>query len=267
MELWRPEWQVPAERLELLDHEAHIWKSTLTVEPAQLDYLTQLLAPDEVARSQRFRFPQHQRRFAAGRGILRTILGRYLDVSPDRLEFEYSPAGKPSLSSAIGTASATLNLQFNLSHSQDLMLCVVSRDQPIGIDLEQLRPLADLEALTQRFFAIEEFRHICDFPVELRSQAFLQYWTGKEAILKAAGTGLVNLSEIELTPMNGTLQPVGSAQNAWTLQSFVPEETFVAAIAAARSAGQLSGRSAWPQMTFWQWQASSLELLQRPNTG
>ncbi len=254
MELLRPEWKIPVDRLVLPEPEIHLWRAALTVEPSQLEELTHLLSPDELARSQRFRFPQHQCRFAAGRGILRTILGRYLDLPPDRLKFQYSPAGKPSLSPALGT-----RLEFNLSHSQDLMLCAVSRS-PVGVDLEQLRPLTDLEPLTQRFFAIEESRQICALPVAARSQAFLQYWTGKEAILKAAGTGLVNLAETELALVDGTLQPIGSAQNAWTLQAFIPEEAFVAAIAlrATKSfAGVRSqGRATQLQTTFWQWSAA-----------
>jgi 4'-phosphopantetheinyl transferase len=247
MELLRPEWKIPVDRLVLLEPEIHLWRAALTVEPAQLEELTLLLSPDELARSQRFRFPQHQRRFAAGRGILRTILGRYLDLPPERLGFHYSPTGKPSLSPSLAP-----RLEFNLSHSQDLMLCAVSRS-PVGVDLEQLRPLTDLEPLTQRFFATEESQQICALPIAARSQAFFQYWTGKEAILKAAGTGLADLATVELRWIQGTLQPLGAvAQTVWTLHTFVPEQGFIGAIAGARS-GEQPGVL---QTSFWQWSAA-----------
>ena len=241
MNLLCPQWAIPDDRWVLPEQEVHIWRSSLALDPQQLQSLSKLLSADEIARSQRFRFPQHQRRFVAGRGTLRQILGRYLEVSPDRLEFQYSSTGKPSLGGAIAATA-----QFNLSHSQDLMLCAVSRDRALGIDLEQLRPLADLEQLTERFFAIAESRRICALPVEVRSQAFLQYWTCKEAILKASGTGLANLSEVELAPIDGTLQPIETAQKPLLLQSFVPETDFVAAIAVESDS--------LPQFVFWQWQ-------------
>lgn len=246
MDLVCPRWSIPAHPSVLPKQAVHIWRSSLAINPPLLQSLEKLLSADELARSQRFRFPQHQRRFVAGRGRLRQILGRYLDVAPDRLEFHYSPTGKPTLDSAIAGG-----LQFNLSHSQDLMLCAVSRDRALGIDLEQLRPVSDLEPLTERFFAIAESRRICALPVESRSQAFLQYWTCKEAILKAMGTGLANLSEVELTPIDGALQPIGTALKPWRLQSFIPATEFVAAIA-VESDSQ-------PQFAFWQWQDCNSE--------
>jgi 4'-phosphopantetheinyl transferase len=245
MNLLRPQWLAPPSTL-LLDEAVHIWRSPLTVTPDQLGYLTKLLSPDELARSQRFRFPQHQQRFVVGRATLRLILSQYLQESPARLQFQYSPSGKPELIESGG-------LEFNLSHSQDLMLCAVVLNCAVGIDLEQLRPVKDLEQLTQRFFASEESRRIRTLPEEARSSSFFQHWTCKEAILKTTGAGLANLTDVELVEVEGALQLARSLGEISYLQSFEPRENFVAAIAVAMP------DEYQPQLAFWRGELAEID--------
>ena len=82
---------------------------------------------------QRFRFEKDRRRYLIGRGGLRTLLGRYLDLAPQDLRFETAAAGKPHLASGQG------ELQFNLAHSGEFVLIAIAESRKVGIDVEEIR--------------------------------------------------------------------------------------------------------------------------------
>ncbi len=253
-----PQWQLPPTDLTLVSGEIHIWRSPLTLTDQQRDRYWQILARDERSRADRYRLPQHRQRAIAARGILRTLLGRYLAHDPAQIRFSYTPQGKPVLAHPLGLAP----LEFNLSHSEDLMLCAVTLNQAIGIDLEQIRPLSDLSQLTQRFFAPSEHQAIQALAPEQQPQAFFQYWTIKEAILKAIAHGIGGLDTVELAIDQGkphilrapTLDPT----NPWDVRLLVPAVGFVGAIAAPFFPHPLQ---------FWQWPPSPLPTssTNRPN--
>jgi 4'-phosphopantetheinyl transferase len=129
-------WTQSAVHPTLSADEVHVWRAGLDRPAAEY---ARLLSRDEQARADRLRFEQLQRRFIVGRGILRVILGRYLNVSPEEVEFEYHPNGKPALSSRLLHAA----LCFNLSHSDELLLLAVTYHRAVGIDLETIH--SDLE--------------------------------------------------------------------------------------------------------------------------
>jgi 4'-phosphopantetheinyl transferase len=132
-------------------------------------------------------------------------------------------------------------LQFNLSHSQDLALYGFSIEQKIGVDLEYSRSISDVEKLAQRFFSAQEYKLISNCDRELKQQVFLQFWTAKEAYLKATGEGLVDaLAEIEfaIEPEQtvSLLSIQGDKQIAsnWLIDNFIPAPDYVATIAGER---------------------------------
>ena len=219
------DWLSPPADLRLQNNEVHVWRSTLDL-PTEL--FAKLLSSDEQVRADRFRFNQHRQRFIAGRGILRSLLGHYLQIPPDQVQFIYSEKGKPSL--------ANQRLQFNVAHSQGLALYAVALDRPVGVDLEQVRAIVDLNALTQRFFSPNEHAAICNLPLDQQSQAFFRYWTCKEAYLKATGEGLAKLQALEISLSSNqaclTKIPQGSIED-WHLRELAPAEEFVGAIVAS----------------------------------
>jgi 4'-phosphopantetheinyl transferase len=140
--------------------------------------LAGLLSPGEQARAARFRFPLDRRRFIARHAALRQILAGYLAQAPESLAFTSGARGKPLLS----------GLHFSLSASGAYAVCAISRDQPLGVDVEQQRPLADLDDLARACLTPAEnkiFQTLAD-----KNQAFFTWWTAKEAALKALGLGL-----------------------------------------------------------------------------
>ncbi len=202
-----------------------MWRSTLDLPLESIDFFAKLLSSDEQIRADRFRFAQHRQRFIAGRGILRSLLGRYLQIAPDQLQFTYSEKGKPSL--------ANQRLQFNVAHSQGLALYAVALDRPVGVDLEQIRAIADLDSLTQRFFTSNEHAAIVALPASQQSHVFFRYWVCKEAYLKATGDGLAKLQELEISldSNQACLTKISQGTVAdWHLRELGLEENFVGAI-------------------------------------
>ncbi|GCL38818.1 4'-phosphopantetheinyl transferase superfamily protein [Sphaerospermopsis sp. FACHB-1094] len=218
-------WLPAPKKLVLLSDDVHIWKINLQQSESQIQSFRETLSSDEVARAERFYFPEHRQRFIVGRGSLRTILGSYLGVEPSQLEFDYQQRGKPILAAKF----ADSGIFFNLSHSQDLGLCGVSYQRLIGVDLEFIRPMSDLENLARRFFLPQEYAVIKLLTPEQKQQVFFRYWTCKEAYLKATGDGLIQLEQIgiELTPTEPAQLKVSGN---WQLKELLPADNFVAAV-------------------------------------
>lgn len=82
----------------------------------------------------------------------------------------------------------------NLSHSGRWAVCVLS-SAPVGVDVQQHRPIAALK-VAERYFSPEETRELRCLPQQERTAAFFRLWTRKESLLKAVGTGLSGLSTV-----------------------------------------------------------------------
>jgi 4'-phosphopantetheinyl transferase len=227
-----------------LEDQVHVWKASLQRSPSELAALRATLSPDEQQRADRFRFPVHQQRFIAGRGILRSLLGQYLKCDPARVQFHYGAQGKPELV----VAEDQPKLQFNLAHSEDLAVYAIARTYPVGIDLEKIREIEDLPQLTQRWFSVEEHAAIQAVPVTEQPMTFFQYWTCKEAVLKARGQGVGELKLVEISFANDNGAPVWqqsvTGEEICPLQLFTPAPEFVAAIAVKAEPIQIK---------FWQY--------------
>jgi 4'-phosphopantetheinyl transferase len=166
--------------------EVHVWSSSLDISPDEVRRLGALLSPDETHRAGLFQFGRDRHSFLAARGQLRLILSSYAGVPADRLQFEYSDTGKPRL-----PASAVQHsLEFNLSHSSGRMLVAITRDRAVGIDIERIRDDLDVVGIARHHFSTREFEVLLSLPLALRSAAFFECWTRKEAAIKARGGGL-----------------------------------------------------------------------------
>ena len=163
-------WYKPPRKLTLLPNEIHIWRANLDLPAVQIQNLAGILSEDERMRANRFRFEQHRDRFIVGRGKLRQLLGNYLQLKSDCIIFEYSDHGKPSIVSSLNQS----NLQFNLSHSQNLALYAFTYQRIIGIDLEYIKDNIEYKQLAQRFFSNQELLLINSYPTEEQKTIFFQ---------------------------------------------------------------------------------------------
>ena len=80
-------WRPPPRTLELGPDEVHVWRCALDLAPSRVEELLRSLSSDERARAEQLRFPMHRARFIAARGLLRIVLGRYVGMAPDELQF------------------------------------------------------------------------------------------------------------------------------------------------------------------------------------
>ena len=204
-----------------LDSETiYLWWTSLNFSEETLQTFISLLSEDEIGKANRYKFPHHRNRYQVVHGILRIILGRYLKLDPTQVNFTYSDRGKPYLADT----GNPQNLQFNLSHSENLAIVGISRDARIGVDVEQLRSMENVLQLTERFFCPSEYGLLIQANPEERDQLFFQLWTAKEAYLKATGEGIsggLNQIEIGLNPLRFINFPKTETRpKKWHLESF-----------------------------------------------
>jgi 4'-phosphopantetheinyl transferase len=213
----------------------HVWADVLTAAPEVLAARAATLSAAERDRAGRLRREQDRDRFIAGRGLLREILGRYLQADPRGLEFAYGPQGKPSLAGSF----AGSGWHFNLAHSQDLALLAITRAGPVGVDVEQVRLPDDVDELVSRFFSPGESAAFRELAGRQKAAAFFNLWTRKEAWLKATGEGigaLLNRVEVSFLPGEPARLlslPFGPGGTPWALQDLAPAPGFTAALAVA----------------------------------
>jgi 4'-phosphopantetheinyl transferase len=189
-----------------------VWVAPLDVTDSRYEELARVLPPDERSRAAALN-PVAARRFVVARGILRRLLSGFTGTAPDRLEFSYGHSGKPVLVDRD-------DIHFNISHSAELGLFAFAPDRPVGVDVENVRPVRRLLDVAQRFMSEEELRVLADTPADERNLAFLKSWVVREARLKAEGKGVWNTSGKDAP--NPTL----------THKLFAPRPHYIAAVAA-----------------------------------
>ena len=242
-----PQWRAPPETLVLGCDEVHVWRATLDQTQSQIQSFLHNLAADEQARAERFYFERDRERFIVARGVLRAILGGYLNQAPECLSFCYRSHGKPALAGESGGDV----IRFNVSHSHGIALYAVTRGREVGIDLEHIRSDLVVEEIAERFFSRREVAMLRALPTEAQRQAFFRCWTRKEAYIKARGEGLslpldqfdVSLAPGEPAALLGT-RPDPSEASRWSLQELIPTPGYVAALA-------VEGRGL--SLACWQW--------------
>jgi 4'-phosphopantetheinyl transferase len=199
--------------------------------------LWQLLSRDEQERAEKFRFSEHRQHYIVARGNLRRLLAERLRIAPRAVEFVENNYGKPKLAPVHGSA----DLDFNLSHSGALALYAFTSGRAVGVDVELIREIPDIDDLAERFFSPTEIASLKAFPVAQRSSAFLACWTRKEAFIKALGQGLT----CPLDAFDVTIDPDAPARITrikasiervanWTMQAFAPSPCYIAAVAYRR---------------------------------
>jgi 4'-phosphopantetheinyl transferase len=209
-----------------------VWRARLKLGPGRLVRISQCLNEEEQRRAARFHFQRDRTRFLASRAILRRILARYLDTTPEGIHFGYAPGGKPFL-------LEHRDLHFNLSHAEDLLVVGVARDRPLGVDVERV-PCDDVvDSVSRLACSPPERRAFQSLAAAEGRRFFARLWTRKEAYMKADGQGMsLRLDHIDVStsPYRMRLlddscdQWLESAQ--WTLRSFSVRPGYAAALAA-----------------------------------
>jgi 4'-phosphopantetheinyl transferase len=153
---------------------------------ARLEEYRALLSADERERMARFVLDRDRRRFLLTRALVRTTLSRYAPVAPGGWAFIANVHGRPEI---LDRPRGVPDLRFNLSHTEGLIACAVTIGREVGIDVEHIgRRLT--HDVAGRFFAPREVRDLHALPADAQPKVFFDYWTLKEAYIKARGLGL-----------------------------------------------------------------------------
>lgn len=184
-----------------------------------------ILSAEERNRADRFRFDRHRRRYVARRGILRELIGFYLDCDPAAVAFVRNAYGKPAV--------ARGDLHFNLSHSHGTALYAFCHNVDVGCDIERRDPKFAAEQIPELFFSRDEVHTLRSLPLNEQTEAFFNCWTRKEAYIKAVGHGLsIALDSFDVSLASSEPAALRRGCEGWSVQSFEPMLGFQAAVVA-----------------------------------
>jgi 4'-phosphopantetheinyl transferase len=176
--------------MEQLDSgQIHLWLAWLgeITDWRQLAEYRSLLSEEESDRQARFHLYRDRHRYLVTRAMQRTVLSRYVDIAPNALRFTVNDYGRPSI--ALEHARTT-GIEFNLSHTDGLVVMGVARARAIGVDVENVRTREVDIGVAERYFATEEVAELRTLPGQRQKERFFEYWTLKESYIKARGLGL-----------------------------------------------------------------------------
>jgi len=190
------QWRKAPSELKIFTDEAHFWLIDLRQPRFEVDQMTALLSQDEYRRMKRLRRAKNKTEFAIAHGALRDILGRYLQLPPGDIQFQFEYHHKPMIYHEINK----VNLDFNLSHSAGYALIGIAKDRSVGVDIEFISGERQHSRIPERFFSIREVKSLRSLPEDRQLDAFFAAWTRKEAYVKAKGWGLLlALAEFSVT--------------------------------------------------------------------
>ena len=169
--------------MEIKDHQVHVWQANVNVSSGYPQDISKVLSPDEISRANKFKFPGDLEHFMLRRYQLRLILSKYWGCQPHELMFGYNLFKKPFIN-----LPEPEGVKFNMSFSGNLVLVGLSKNHEIGIDIEKVRPMQDLENIARENFSIPEVKSLNRRKDKINT--FFRIWTRKEAFIKAKGYGM-----------------------------------------------------------------------------
>ena len=165
----------------LAEGAVHVWRANLAVVAGDLE---ELLSGEEGARARRLVNERDGELWRRSRGLLRALLGRYLEQDPRSLRFATGAHGKPAL------LEPPRELPFNMSHSGSLALYAFSAAGAVGVDVEVVRRPIDELAIAARMLGEPTARRLQALDPPRRRHEFLRAWACHEAELKCLGVGI-----------------------------------------------------------------------------
>ncbi len=211
----------------------------------------------ERERQARYRFARDQHRDLVARALVRTTLSRYAGRDPGAWCFTRGEHGKPEL------IDPPIPLRFNLSHSRDLVVFAVSLEHDVGVDIETIERRNDVLAIARHYFSSREVEDLFALPEARQRDRFFDYWTLKEAYIKARGEGIsLGLGNFSFLFGGNDTIDIGFAPKleddpaAWQFCLYRPQENYRMAVASHRGepARDVHLLEATPLQDFRPWQ-------------
>jgi 4'-phosphopantetheinyl transferase len=170
----------------LSEGEIQVWIVDLDKISSENNKMKEVLSEDELVRASKFHFKKDERRFIGSRSLIRILLSIYTGNSSKQIKFSYNQFGKPELIEEQNQKK----INFNLSHSQNMLCIAFTKNDMIGADCEIIKPIKDYLEIAERHFSVNEVEQLKSFPTRKHFEGFYTIWTSKEAIIKLIGSGL-----------------------------------------------------------------------------
>ncbi|MBD3184087.1 4'-phosphopantetheinyl transferase superfamily protein [Candidatus Poribacteria bacterium] len=236
----------PPSDIKLTDGFIDIWLGKLDQPDETIQSLMKSLSNSEINRAVKYRLDRDKNRFIVGRGILRDIIGRYLNMEPHVINFQYGKFGKPYLPDSYSDKK----IKFNLAHSRGIAIYAFVSEKEIGVDVECVREMPDVDYIADSFFSSPEVSALRSVSEDQKQEAFFNCWTRKEAYIKALGDGLTHsLDQFSVSLIPGEEPKILEIKNSpnpekWSLRAFKTEDNYIAAVAV---------ENCKRDMRFWKW--------------
>ncbi len=173
----------------LTPSEIHVWLAfydEICEERLHSAY-RELLSAAEKEQEPRFHFARDRRRYLVTRALVRTVLSRYVSIHPEDWIFSANAYGRPEI---VNAQARDACVSFNISHTHSLIVLGVTRNRALGVDVENVRAREVSIDIADRYFAPQEVADLTATPPHEQQYRFFEYWTFKEAYIKARGMGL-----------------------------------------------------------------------------
>jgi 4'-phosphopantetheinyl transferase len=225
-----PLWPPAQSAARLRTNEIHLWCAALGDFYSELPRFQDTLSLDERVRASRFHSSDDRDAFVMCRGILRQLLSHYVGRDAATIDFTYGPFGKPEIA-----LPDQRPLYFNTSRSDALVVYAVTSACPVGVDVERLRSVLDVEYIASQFFTAVEANLLMTLSPDRQMEAFFACWTCKEAFVKATGDSIGrSLRSVQVDPRIHAHPGAGVQSHVpenWQLQLLRPATGYVAALA------------------------------------
>ncbi len=178
------------ESISLSNSEIHLWicRSEAIRNPSLLARYSTLMTPEESAKQSRYHFEKDRHQALVTRALVRTVLSKYAPISPEDWRFDKGERDKPEIQPPKHIEIP--RLRFNLSHAKNFIVCGVTLEKDLGVDVEYCQRDNDVLGIADRFFSPTEVKELFSLPENKQRSRFFDYWTLKESYIKACGMGL-----------------------------------------------------------------------------
>lgn len=205
--------------------KVHLWLAR----PAgrELDMWRRTLNAPELARAGRYRFAEDRDAFIAAHGLRRQAIGQSLGLEPASVRFDRTAKGRPTLASAHDRPFA-----FSASRRRNLVAVCVAPLTYLGIDVENVTPVADHHQLLEKFLDADSMHLLDGLAGTALDKQFARLWTITEACAKARGTGLETfVPRLSIRMQSADTALVLDGQVRWRCDLSAPDDLHSLAVA------------------------------------
>jgi len=158
-----------------------VYKKTGKLTPKKAVEIAAIMSIDELKKAKNYKKKSDKFFFILRRYLLRKIVSGFVGIAPEKLIFSVGKCGKPKLKYPVGK-----KIDFNISHSGNLIAIAVSESGKVGIDVEKMRKIDTRVA--RSYFSKQDLSYIAS-DKKNQKENFYKIWTLKESYIKAVGKG------------------------------------------------------------------------------